>query len=154
MTLVAVVVAVLALVVFGWFSRRRFWTWKQPRPEPGRPARDGDDFEDYNEKFLRNFGGKTGSVDLVRTYNADDVMLLRSLLDAEGVETYVQFSSLGALYPTVATIGFNDSVITIYRSDLDVARRVVEDFLAGWDVPQAGTGGVLRSRPELLVPRG
>jgi len=150
MTLLFVATAVLLLVAWAWFSRRRFLGWKKrPLGEPGRPAQDGDDFEDFNDKFLRNLGGKEGAVDLVRAA-PDDVMLLRSLLDTEGVETFVQPSSLGDLYPTVATVGLKDAIVTIYREDLDLGRRVVEDFLSGWEASPDATPP---TKPELLAPR-
>lgn len=151
-----VAVAVLLLVAVGWFSRRRFLGWKKPPlPEAGKPVKDGDDFPDLNEKFLGSPKKKTEAVALVRAYHSDDLMLLRSLLDAEGVETFVQPSSLGELYPTVSTVGLGDSVITIFKSDLDVACRVVEDYLAGWEDAE-GVAKLVRNarlKPEWMVPR-
>lgn len=156
MPLFFVAVAVMLLVAVGWFSRRRFLGWKKPPlPEAGKPVQDGDDFPDLNDKFLGNLKNKSEAVALVRAYHADDLMLLRSLLDAEGVESFVQPSSLGDLYPTVATVGLGDSVITIYRVDLEAACRVVEDYLASWEDPE-GVAKLVRNarlKPEWMVQR-
>ena len=112
----------------------------RPRTTPSSPQLAEGDFEDFNEKFLRNQGGKVGILELVRVFRPDDLELLRSLLDAEGIESYVPSSNMGALYPLAAIPGFTDSVVTIYQVDREAARQVVLDY--------PGTGHPV---PELLT---
>lgn len=111
----------------------------RPRSTQPAPLAEGD-FEDLNEKFLRNPEGKQGTLELVRVFRPDDLELLRSLLDAEGIESYVPSSNMGALYPLAAIPGFTDSVVTVYEVDREAARQVVLDY--------PGTGHPV---PELLT---
>ena len=89
-----------------------------------------DEFEDFNEKFLRNPAGKDETIELVRVFRPDDLELLRSLLDSEGIESYAPVSNMGALYPLDTIPGFTDSVITVYAVDAEAARQIVKDYPA------------------------
>jgi hypothetical protein len=115
------------------------WLLFRPRKKgPAAPLADGD-FEDLNEKFLRNPGGKQGTVELVRVYRPDDLELLRSLFDAEGIESYVPSANIAQIYPLPSIPGFSDSVVTVYAADQESARQIVADY------PGAG-----QPKPELL----
>ena len=89
-----------------------------------------DEFEDFNEKFLRNPAGKDETIELVRVFRPDDLELLRSLLDSEGIESYAPVSNMGALYPLDTIPGFTYSVITVYAVDAEAARQIVKDYPA------------------------
>ena len=89
-----------------------------------------DEFEDLNEKFLRNPSNKEGTVELVRVFRPDDLELLRSLLDSEGIESYAPVSNMGALYPLDTIPGFTDSVVSVYAVDVEAARQIVQDYPA------------------------
>ena len=138
MNILLLVALTLVAVVYFWFWWRRKTGKVTPRVE--------DEFEDLNEKFLRNAGQKDGTVDLVRVYEPGDLTLLRSLLDTEGLESYVLESQMGSLYPLETIPGFADSTVTVYRVDYEAGRRVVEDFLA----EDAGFHDRESCRPVLL----
>lgn len=133
---------ILALLLL---SLAYFWYRIRKPKKPGTLP--NPDFEDFNAKFLRNPGSKVGTADLVQVYHADDLNLLRSLLDAEGIESFVLESRMGALYPLSSIPGFTDSTITVYESDWEPARQIVLDYLSGY--PEAS--GIGRT-PPLLVP--
>lgn len=120
--------------------------WRMKRAAAGpRPAAEGD-FEDLNEKFLRNEKNKQGTLDLVIVYQPDDLVLLRSLLDAEGIESYAPESQMGALYPVSTIPGFTDVTVSVYEIDSETGRQVVKDFLEGY--PEVSGDG--RTPPKLV----
>lgn len=136
----------VVLVLVAAFLRPRSSSRVAPEGPPG------DD--DPNEKFLTNPSGKALPVDLVRTYSPQDLGLLRSLLDAEGIDTYALFSNMGALYPVSGIPGYSDTVVQIHPEDGEAARLVVQDYLSSWTAPDPtvlvpATG---LAKPELLLP--
>lgn len=122
--------------------------WRMKRAAAGPRLPQAGDFEDLNEKFLRNEKNKTTTVDLVIVYQPDDLALLRSLLDAEGIESYAPDSQMGALYPVSTIPGFTDATVSIYEVDAEAGRQVVKDFLEGY--PEAADEG--RTPPKLVDP--
>jgi len=140
----AFLLAVLTIAALWYYLFR----WRMKRAAAGpRPPQEGD-FEDLNEKFLRNEKHKQGTVDLAIVYQPDDLGLLRSLLDAEGIESYAPESQMGALYPVSTIPGFTDTTVSIYQVDAEVGRQVVKDFLEGY--PEAAGEG--RTPPKLVDP--
>jgi len=140
MTAFLLAVLTVAALWYFWFR------WRMKREAAGpRPAVEGD-FEDLNEKFLRNEKRKEGTLDLVIVYQPDDLGLLRSLLDAEGIESYAPESPMGSLYPVSTIPGFTDATVSIYHGDAELARQVVRDYLEGY--PQ--TSGEGRTPPKLI----
>lgn len=136
--------AALTIAALWYFLFR----WRMKRAAAGpRPPVEGD-FEDLNEKFLRNEKNKEGTADLVIVYQPDDLSLLRSLLDAEGIESYAPESQMGSLYPVSTIPGFTDATVTVYRADWDAARQVAADFREGY--PE--TAGEGRTPPKLVDP--
>jgi len=134
------------LVALVLLSLVYFWFWWR-RKAAKAPVRNPEDFEDLNEKFLRNTQGKSGAADLVRAFEPGDLSALRSLLDAEGIESYVVESPVGNPYPLETIPGFAESTITVYRIDYEEGRRVVEDYLA-----EDGASDRQSCRPVLLDP--
>lgn len=140
----AFLLAVLTIAALWYFLFR----WRMKREAAGpRPPVEGD-FEDLNEKFLRNENNKQGTLDLVIVYQPDDLGLIRSLLDAEGIESYAPESQMGALYPVSTIPGFTDATVSIYQADVEVARQVVRDYLEGY----AQATGEGRTPPKLVGP--
>ncbi|MDA3958798.1 hypothetical protein, partial [Oceanispirochaeta sp.] len=76
-----------------------------------RNSAEPEEQPDLNEKFLHNSQGQ-GVVDLVKTFNASDNMILRSILDSKGIDTYVKSNNFGNLYPTFDINNFASSVIS------------------------------------------
>lgn len=83
---------------------------------------------DMNEIFLSHSVGKE-VVDLVRVYNPQHKMVLRSILFAEGIDSYVKSNHFGELYPTYDIHNFATSVVSVFREDSQKAKTIVEDYL-------------------------
>lgn len=114
---------VLGLVVLALV----WWFWRQ-KGRPARPRRPREETEDFNEKFLRQHGNDPG-VALVRTYNPEDLMLLRSLLDSSQINTWAEFAQMNSLLPGVVIPGHTDVVVYVGEDDLDEARTIVADYI-------------------------
>lgn len=117
MSTLLILVLSLATLAFVWYRMRR-------------PRAAQLDFADWNEKFLRNESGKSGTAELLRFGRNDDQNLLRSLLDAEGIESFVADSRIGELYPLQTISEFGEGSLVVFEADLPAARRVLDDYRA------------------------
>ena len=107
------------------------------------------------KKFLDQAEGRR-VIELAKVYNHQDKMILRSVLDARGIPTYVKSNTFGELYPTFDLNNFATSVISIFETDREEAVQVVKDYLDSLnsDTRSGSAGGAYESgsfAPELLV---
>ncbi|HPE35821.1 MAG TPA: hypothetical protein PK625_01625 [Spirochaetales bacterium] len=124
---------------------------------------------EYDAEFLAQAKGRS-AMPLVRVYNSEDLMVLRSLLSSAGIPNYVNYGHISGLYPNIRIAGLSDSVIAVFDTDLDDALRIVLEYIelarknsasfssskvravaefvvGGYVVP----GGSGRTLPEVLV---
>jgi hypothetical protein len=97
-----------------------------PSDEDNQPP--VEDFPDLNDIFLSNAEGKD-ILGLVKVSNQQDKMILRSILDAEGIETYIEPNHFSGLYPTHGIHRGSSLIIFIYKSKAAEAKKVVEDYI-------------------------
>jgi hypothetical protein len=128
---------------------------------------------DLNDRFLAVAAGRP-TVALVRSYNPEDVMVLRSLLDSAGIASYVRFQNMNSLYPKIVMGRNSDVLIDVFSDELEEARLIAEDYIdrlkaesgasphskaaALRNAAEMAIGGIIapdsetRLLPELLVP--
>ena len=87
-----------------------------------------DTIIDMNEKFLKN-KNQNEITKLVKVYNPNDMLILRSLLDGSSIETYVDKHSLNNLYPGVFGLGTLDSIIYVYKEKMEEAKIIVIEYI-------------------------
>ena len=116
--------AVLAALVL-----RRIREPERRKPKEENPF---EDLPDMNESFLEHAGGRE-AVDLVRVFNPQDRMVLRSILFDEGIESYVKSNIFGELYPTYDIHNFATSVISVYREDGEKAKEITQSYILTLD---------------------
>ncbi len=146
--IILLVLLLLALVLHRMQTSGRK-TQKELSEDPG------DSLQDLNEKFLAQAEGRQ-VIELVKVYNHQDKMILRSILDARGIPTYVKSNNFGELYPTFDLNNFATSVISLFETDREEAVMVVKDYLDSLnsETRPGSAGGALESgtfAPELLV---
>jgi hypothetical protein len=59
----------------------------------------------------------------------NELMLLTSLLEGNGIEFFVQNEYFGGLYPGLNIFPFNERVILVAEADFDRASLLARDFL-------------------------
>jgi len=116
------------IILFALFMNRK--EEKEDNEKEGiiPEEKERDELPDLNDKFLENAKGRD-VIDLVKVYNPQDSIVLRSILDSEGIETYVKSNHFGDLYPTYDLHNFATSVISIYKENSAAAKQIVEDYL-------------------------
>ena len=150
-----ITLAVAAIFLVAFFKRRSDRRAQQPAEASGTDAA-GEDAEpaDLNEKFLSAAEGRPASA-FVRTYASKDTLLIRSLLDAEGIGSYVGGERVNALFPGLMIQNYTDSAIVIFDDERERARPIVEDYIrnliAAAD-PDADAFGVDFAAVLLLLP--
>ena len=126
MNLVYILFAVIVIFLVAFLKKKS--DVEGPSDLTGEVETSGDDFEDLNEKFFNNAEGRS-PIPFVRTYAPKDKMLIRSILDSEGIPTYVGSEHINNILPGVRIQGHADSVIYIFRDDRWRALPVVEDYI-------------------------
>ncbi len=168
---IAILGAILAVALW-----RRYVEKHSAKPsERGNRDEGAEELMDLNERFLAAAEGRP-SVALVRSYNPEDVMVLRSLLDSAGIASYVRFQNMNSLYPKVVMGRNSDVLIDVFADELAEAKLIAEDYIdrlkaeslnspaskasALRNAAEMAIGGIIapssdtRLLPELLVPRG
>ena len=72
----------------------------------------------------------------------NELMLLRSILECNGIEFHVQNEHFGGLYPGLNIFPFNERVILVAESDFDRASLLTHDFLESMKEPSEPGGEV------------
>jgi hypothetical protein len=91
----------------------------------GGPQLDNDS---WNASFLAKAQGQE-TIKLLRIYNRQDVLILRSLLASLGIENYLAYSNMGDLLPGMRIQGHTDMVLVILAEDRDDAVAAVQTYL-------------------------
>ncbi|HZC67899.1 MAG TPA: DUF2007 domain-containing protein [Nitrospirales bacterium] len=69
----------------------------------------------------------------------NELMLIKSLLEGNGIDFLVQNEHFGGLYPGLNIFPFNERIILVAEADFDRASLLAHDFLeAIEDTPQPG----------------
>ncbi len=87
-----------------------------------------DEFIDYNDKFTQANRSEP-VMPLVRTFSIEDKMMLRSMLDAEKIPTYVKGEHVNNMLPGIGVQGYSDSIIYVYSNDYEDAESIVHDYV-------------------------
>ncbi len=87
-----------------------------------------EEFDDLNEKFIHNSKNRK-AINFVKTYNPSDQIIIRSLLDSSGIESYSKLNSASTLFPGFEISGFSDSVICIFEDKKKEAYEIVNEFI-------------------------
>ena len=113
------------ILLFGFATRGKIpgLFGKKPEGEPQRKT------PDFNDKFIGNSGGRT-QIRFIRVYSPVDLMIIRSMFDSEGIETYAEYESINSLFPGLRVPGYTDTVISIFEDKLDEAKEIAEDYLS------------------------
>ena len=121
-----ILIAIIIILSAVFLNRKE----KSQRSKNGKdkPVREENGFQDLNEKFLQNCEGKR-IVDLVKVFRPHDRDILRSILDSEGIETYVKSNNFGDLYPTYDVFSFSTTVISIFAENTSPAKSIVEEYI-------------------------
>jgi hypothetical protein len=84
----------------------------------------------------------------------NELMMLRSLLEAEGIVYHVHNEHFGGLYPGLNIFPFNERVIFVNESDYERAWSVARDFRTAMERnPPAEKGRVSTIRPPGCFPQ-
>ncbi len=117
-----ILIALLALVILAviYFLGKHSSSGENPGSE--------EDLKDMNERFLDRSRGRT-VIDLVKVFNPSDEMILRSILAAEGVESYVKSNHFGDLYGSAKESIFSTVVISIFEDKTDEGKKIVQGYI-------------------------
>ena len=115
--LIAIIIIVMAIVL----KRRE-------TPSKREDQNKEDDLPDLNEVFLNHSGGRT-VVDLLKVFNPSDLMILRSIFAAEGIDSYVKSNYFGDLYGSAKESIFSTTVISIFEDKVDDAKVIVQQYI-------------------------
>jgi hypothetical protein len=66
---------------------------------------------------------------LLAPRDENELMLITSLLEGDGIDFLVQNEYFGGLYPGLNIFPFNERVILVAEADLDRASLLARDFL-------------------------
>jgi hypothetical protein len=86
------------------------------------------DNDSWNASFLAKAQGQE-TVKLLRIYNRQDVLILRSILASLGIENYLAYSRIGDLLTGVMIQGHTDMVLVILAEDREDAVAAVQTYL-------------------------
>ena len=80
---------------------------------------------------------------LLAPRDENELMLITSLLEGDGIDFLVQNEYFGGLYPGLNIFPFNERVILVDEADFDRASLLVRDFLESIEVEprQGGQAG-------------
>ena len=65
----------------------------------------------------------------------NELMIVESLLESDGIAFQIQNEHFGGLYPGMNIFPFSERVILVAESDLDRASQLVNDFLNATEEP-------------------
>ncbi|MBN2508991.1 MAG: hypothetical protein JXB03_01900 [Spirochaetales bacterium] len=117
------------LLIFGFLIRGKGSAGFLKGIESSRNASIDSGEPDFNARFLAAAGPDREAVHLVEVFNPVDQMIIRSLLDAQGILTYIEPSSLETLFPGVRPPGRDGTVIQVYDDESNEAQETVADFI-------------------------
>jgi hypothetical protein len=72
----------------------------------------------------------------------NELMVIKSLLESDGIPFQIQNEHFGGLYPGLNVFPFSERVILVSESDFDRASLLVNDFLKAMEQsPEPGPAG-------------
>ena len=83
--------------------------------------------DSMNALFLETKGSKT-VIKFLRFYSLEQRIVIRSILQYENINTYLEASHMGSLYPKFNS-GIYDSILYISRNDLEQAKEIYYDYI-------------------------
>jgi len=101
---------------------------KYDQADSGKFASSEAEFEDLNEKFLKNLQGKEVRR-VVKTYNSFDKEQIRSLLDSCEILSYAEFENMNNLLPGLGIYGYSESYISVSIDDIPEALIVIKEYI-------------------------
>ncbi len=80
---------------------------------------------------------------LLAPRDENELLLITSLLEGDGIDFFVQNEYFGGLYPGLNIFPFNERVILVAEADFDRASLLARDFLESIEVEprQGGQAG-------------
>lgn len=134
---------------------RRYVEKRASKPSGQKGQEKGsEELLDLNDRFLAAAEGRP-SVAIVRSYNPEDVMVLRSLLDSAGIASYVRFQNMNSLYPKIVMGRNSDVLIDVFADELEEARLIAEDYIdrlkAESRVGPGSKAAALRNAAEMAI---
>lgn len=95
---------------------------------PGSSGAAGSDEGDIEGRFFARAQGRDTCA-VARVFAVRDRLLLRSLLDARGIPTYVKNEHLNSILPGVGVQNGYDSMLYAVCEDAEPAREIVRDYV-------------------------
>lgn len=84
----------------------------------------------------------TGMTRLLVPRDENELMVVKSLLESDGILFQIQNEHFGGLYPGLNVFPFSERVILVAEADLDRASLLVHDFLKATEgSPEPGSAG-------------
>ena len=93
---------------------------------------------------------------LLAPRDENELMVLRSVLECEGIPYRIQNEHFGGLYPGLNIFALNERIIFVEESDYDRAWVVARDFLQAMEKTSgtgAETGSISTIPPPECFPR-
>ncbi len=116
-----ILILVLFVLIFGLIRKNQERTDKK-KVEPENPG----NLDDY---FFDNLN-KREIIPFLRTFNPSDLIVLRSLLDSDGIISMVNFNKMNSLYPNLTIYGHTDTILYICREDREKALEITKEYIA------------------------
>jgi hypothetical protein len=119
-----IIILAFAILVIALVVKRKL----AKKNEKGLKDKD-EDFRDINREFL-DAAKSDRPIPFLRVYNHQDKMVLRSVLDSEGILTYLDLDHMSSLYPGFKVQGYTDSIIYVLERDIVTATGIAKDYIA------------------------
>src|SRR5438132_12863672 len=99
------------------------------RPRKGTARPDHGNTLIVNIAFCATWGLESNMTKLLAPRDENELILLSSLLEGNGIDFFVQNEYFGGLYPWLNILPFNVQVILVAEADFDSAAPLPNDFL-------------------------
>jgi hypothetical protein len=83
--------------------------------------------DSMNTLFLETIGIEPG-IKFLRFYSYEQRIVLRSILQYENINSYLEATHAGSVYPKL-TSGIHDSILYINQKDLTKAKEIYNDYI-------------------------
>ncbi len=139
-----IILGILFVLIFALIKRKQDNRNTKDKSSPIDPG-------NLDDQFFENLKGNE-VIPFLRTYNPSDLMILRSLLDSNGINSMVNFSRMNSLYPNLRIDGHTDTIIYIYRMDQEKAVELAEEYIRNISSGQRiSKGGIVRNVAEMAI---
>jgi hypothetical protein len=91
---------------------------------------------------------------LMAPRDENELMMVRSLLDGEGIAYHIHNEHFGGLYPGLNIFPFNERIILVDESDYDRAWALARDFIEAMEKKSSDSlPGISSIRPPDCSPQ-